>query len=48
MFAPEGRTVLTALLAPLPHEVLHRLRLSERPDTALRWPARTASTNPAT
>ncbi|MET7540292.1 hypothetical protein [Streptomyces sp. NPDC005507] len=47
-FAPEGRTVLAALLAPPPHEVLHRLRLLVRPDTVLRWPAPAASANSAT
>lgn len=35
--APEGRAFLTALLAPLPRQVLHRLRLVIRPDTVLRW-----------
>ncbi|WP_405633980.1 hypothetical protein OHB53_00950 [Streptomyces sp. NBC_00056] len=34
-FAPEGRTLLAAVLAPLPREVLHRLRLLVRPDTVL-------------
>ncbi|MEV0615112.1 integrase core domain-containing protein [Nonomuraea sp. NPDC050404] len=36
-FAPEDRAFLTALLASLPREVLRRLRLLVRPDTALRW-----------
>jgi transposase len=36
-FAPEDRTLLAALLAPLPREVLRRLRLSVQPDTVLRW-----------
>ncbi|MFE5028621.1 hypothetical protein ACFRAO_36320 [Streptomyces sp. NPDC056656] len=35
-FAPEDRTLLAALLAPLPREVLHSLRLLVRPDTVLR------------
>ncbi|MFB6672440.1 hypothetical protein ACFCWG_08570 [Streptomyces sp. NPDC056390] len=30
-FAPEGRILLAAVLAPLPREVLHRLRLLVRP-----------------
>ncbi|MBO3751980.1 helix-turn-helix domain-containing protein [Streptosporangiaceae bacterium NEAU-GS5] len=29
--------MLAALLAPLPREILHRLRLLVRPDTLLRW-----------
>lgn len=37
-FAPEDRTVLAARLTPLPHEVLHGMRLPVRPDTVLRWP----------
>nr|WP_237693355.1 integrase core domain-containing protein [Streptomyces sp. SID2888] len=36
-FAPEDRTLLAALLAPLPREVLRRLRLLVQPDTVLRW-----------
>ncbi|MDH6144373.1 putative transposase [Kitasatospora sp. GP30] len=36
-FAPEDRVFLAALLAPLPREVLRRLRLLVRPDTVLRW-----------
>ncbi|MGW5689072.1 integrase core domain-containing protein [Nonomuraea sp. NPDC003754] len=36
-FAPEDRAFLAALLAPLPREVLRRLRLLVRPDTVLRW-----------
>ncbi|MFE6958369.1 hypothetical protein [Streptomyces sp. NPDC057696] len=47
-FAPEDRTVLAVLSAPLPHEVLHCLRLPVRSDTVLRCPAPVASTNSAT
>ncbi len=36
-FAPEDRTFLAALLAPLPRGVLRRLRLLVQPDTVLRW-----------
>ena len=36
-FAPEDRAFLAALLAPLPRQVLRRLRLLVRPDTVLRW-----------
>ncbi|MGW1871201.1 integrase core domain-containing protein [Streptomyces mauvecolor] len=36
-FAPEDRAFFAALLAPLPRQVLHRLRLLVRPDTVLRW-----------
>ncbi|MDH6140654.1 transposase [Kitasatospora sp. GP30] len=36
-FAPEDRALLAALLAPLPREVLRRLRLLVQPDTVLRW-----------
>jgi hypothetical protein len=36
-FAPEDRALLAALLTSLPREVLRRLRLLVRPDTALRW-----------
>ena len=36
-FAPEDRAFLAALLAPLPCQVLRRLRLLVRPDTVLRW-----------
>ncbi|WP_035850995.1 hypothetical protein [Kitasatospora azatica] len=36
-FAAEDRAFLAALLAPLPREVLRRLRLLARPDTVLRW-----------
>ena len=36
-FAPEDRAFLAALLQPLPHEALRRLRLIVRPDTVLRW-----------
>ena len=35
--APEDRALLAALLAPLPRQVLRRLRLLVRPDTVLRW-----------
>ncbi|UQT54929.1 integrase core domain-containing protein [Streptomyces durmitorensis] len=35
--APEDRAFLAALLAPLPRQVLRRLRLLVRPDTVLRW-----------
>ncbi|WP_223167341.1 hypothetical protein [Nonomuraea sp. SYSU D8015] len=35
-FAPEDRASLAALLASLPREILHRLRLLVRPDTVLR------------
>jgi putative transposase len=38
-FAPEDRALLAALLAPLPGQVLHRLRLLARPDTVLRGTA---------
>ncbi|MGY5036178.1 hypothetical protein ACWC9U_36355 [Streptomyces sp. 900116325] len=38
-FAPEDRAFLAALRAPLPGEVLRRLRLLVRPDTVPRWPA---------
>ena len=34
--APEDRTFFAALLAPLPRQVLRRLRLLVRPDTVLR------------
>ncbi|MFC9493593.1 integrase core domain-containing protein [Streptomyces sp. NPDC056982] len=34
---PEDRAFLAALLAPLPRQVLHRLRLLVQPDTVLRW-----------
>jgi transposase InsO family protein len=36
-FAPEDRAFLAALLAPLPRDVLRRLRLLVRPDTVVRW-----------
>ncbi|MBO3751988.1 hypothetical protein J5X84_38470 [Streptosporangiaceae bacterium NEAU-GS5] len=36
-FAGEDRVFLAAVLAPLPREVLHWLRLPVRPDTVLRW-----------
>ncbi|WP_245657676.1 NAD(P)-binding protein [Herbidospora mongoliensis] len=36
-FAPEDRAFLTALLAPLPRDVLRRLRLLVRPATVVRW-----------
>jgi hypothetical protein len=36
-FAPEDRAFLAALLAPLPRQVLRRLRLLVRPDTVLGW-----------
>ncbi|MFI7224085.1 integrase core domain-containing protein [Nonomuraea angiospora] len=36
-FAPEDRAFLAALLTPLPHDLLRRLRLLVRPDTVLRW-----------
>ncbi|GIH24604.1 hypothetical protein Aph01nite_29140 [Acrocarpospora phusangensis] len=36
-FAPEDRAFLAALLAPLPRDVLRRLRLLIRPDTVVRW-----------
>jgi transposase len=36
-FAAEDRAFLAALLAPLPRQVLRRLRLLVRPDTVLRW-----------
>ena len=36
-FGPEDRAFLAALLAPLPRQVLRRLRLLLRPDTVLRW-----------
>ncbi|WP_066374648.1 integrase core domain-containing protein [Herbidospora mongoliensis] len=36
-FAPEDRVFLAALLAPLPRDVLRRLRLLIRPDTVVRW-----------
>ncbi|MEO3862860.1 helix-turn-helix domain-containing protein [Acrocarpospora sp. B8E8] len=36
-FAPEDRAFLAALLAPLPRDVLRRLRLLVRPDTVMRW-----------
>ncbi|WP_033355770.1 integrase core domain-containing protein [Kitasatospora aureofaciens] len=36
-FAPQDRALLAALLAPLPREVLRRLRLLVQPDTVLRW-----------
>ncbi|WP_405535180.1 hypothetical protein OG787_12045 [Streptomyces sp. NBC_00075] len=35
-FGPEDRAFLAALLAPLPREVLRRLRLLVQPDTVLR------------
>ncbi|MEU6673544.1 integrase core domain-containing protein [Streptomyces sp. NPDC046925] len=36
-FTPQDRAFLAALLAPLPRQVLHRLRLLVQPDTVLRW-----------
>ncbi|WP_329467289.1 integrase core domain-containing protein [Streptomyces sp. NBC_01431] len=36
-FAPADRVFLSALLAPLPREVVRRLRLLVRPETVLRW-----------
>ncbi|MBE1582231.1 hypothetical protein ACFPOI_44065 [Nonomuraea angiospora] len=36
-FAPEDRAFLAALLAPLPRDVLRRVRLLVRPDTVMRW-----------
>ena len=36
-FTGPDRALLAALLQPLPHAVLHRLRLLVRPDTVLRW-----------
>jgi transposase len=36
-FSPEDRAFLAALLAPLPRDVLRRLRLLIRPDTVVRW-----------
>ncbi|MBP2329378.1 transposase InsO family protein [Kibdelosporangium banguiense] len=36
-FNPADRALLTALLHPLPRQILHRLRLLARPDTILRW-----------
>src|SRR5690242_666414 len=36
-FAPKYRSFLSALLTPLPHDLLRRLRLLARPDTVLRW-----------
>ncbi len=36
-FAPEDRAFLAALLAPLPRDVLRRLKLLIRPDTVVRW-----------
>lgn len=36
-FGPQDRAFLAALLAPLPPDVLRRLRLLVRPDTVLRW-----------
>jgi putative transposase len=36
-FAPEDRAFLAALLAPLPRQILRRLRMLVRPDTVLRW-----------
>lgn len=36
-FSSEDRAFLAALLAPLPWEVLRRLRLLVRPDTVLGW-----------
>ena len=36
-FAGPDRALLPALLQPLPHAVLRRLRLLVRPDTVLRW-----------
>ncbi|MEU2900553.1 hypothetical protein ACWC4E_25635 [Streptomyces sp. NPDC001273] len=36
-FARGDRAFLAALLAPLPSQVLRRLRFLVRPDTALRW-----------
>ncbi|MFF2471766.1 hypothetical protein [Streptomyces sp. NPDC058066] len=47
-FAPEGWTVLVALLAPLPHEVLHCLRRPVRPGHGPAAAARAVSTNSAT
>ncbi|MEV0523964.1 integrase core domain-containing protein [Streptomyces sp. NPDC050439] len=35
--APQDRALMAALLAPLPRQVLRRLRLLVRPDTVLRW-----------
>jgi hypothetical protein len=37
-FAPADRALLSAFLAPLPREVLRRLRLLVQPETVLRWP----------
>ncbi|MEY9933907.1 putative transposase [Catenulispora sp. GP43] len=36
-FTRADRAFLSALLAPLPRDVLHRLQLLVRPDTVLRW-----------
>ncbi|MEU3090376.1 hypothetical protein ACWCQ0_39120 [Streptomyces massasporeus] len=36
-FAPGDRAFLAALLAPLPRQVLRRLRILVRPDTVRRW-----------
>ncbi|GAB2722845.1 integrase core domain-containing protein [Kitasatospora kifunensis] len=36
-FAPEDRALIAAFLAPLPREMLRRLRLLVQPDTVLRW-----------
>jgi putative transposase len=36
-FAPHDRAFHAALLQPLHRDVLHRLRLLIRPETALRW-----------
>ncbi|WP_329128179.1 hypothetical protein [Streptomyces sp. NBC_01465] len=36
-FTPADRAFLAALLIPLPHQALRRLRLLARPDTVLRW-----------
>ena len=36
-FTPADRALLAALLQPLPHQVLRRLRLLVRPETVLRW-----------
>ncbi|MHC5264008.1 hypothetical protein ACYSUO_39535 [Streptomyces sp. UC4497] len=37
-FAPEDRVLIAALLAPMPREVLCRLRILVRPDTVPRRP----------
>ena len=36
-FTPADRAFLAALLHRLPRGVLHRIRLSVRPETVLRW-----------